>query len=81
MLLAKLTVPLGLVEVPGELSVTFNVHVDAWLRLTGVVQLIVIVVWRFVSVIVVEPLAVPWNESPEYLPVIVCGPVENDLGV
>jgi len=81
MLLVKLTVPLGPAKVPGEPSATVIVHVDAWLRSTGLVQLIVIVVCRFVNVIVVEPLAVPWIVSPEYLPVIVCGPVANDFGV
>ena len=80
-LLAKLTVPPGPAKTPGEPSVTVTVHVDAWLRSTGLVQLIVIVVCRIVNVIVIEPLAVPWIVSPKYLPAIVCGPVANELGV
>lgn len=81
MLLVKLTDPLGLVKPPGDPSVTVTVHVDAWPRSTGLVQLTKTVVCRLVKVIVVEPLAVPWIVSPEYLPVIVCGPVANNVGV
>jgi len=41
----KETVPVGVVGV-AEVSVTVTVQVEPWLITTGVVQLIVVVVWR-----------------------------------
>ena len=50
------TVPVGVLVVPGETSVTVTVHVDPWLMTTGVVQLTVVVVARLFTTILVVPL-------------------------
>jgi hypothetical protein len=50
------TVPVGVMNVPGEVSVTVIVHVDAWLATTGVVQLTVVVVARLFTTMLVVPL-------------------------
>jgi hypothetical protein len=52
----RLAVPRGVMKVPGELSVTVTVQVEAWLATTGVVQLTVVVVARLLTVILVVPL-------------------------
>ena len=40
------TVPVGVMKVPGEVSVTVTVQVEPWLITTGVAQLTVVVVAR-----------------------------------
>jgi hypothetical protein len=50
------TVPVGVMNVPAEMSVTVTVHVDAWLATTGVVQLTVVVVARLFTTMLVVPL-------------------------
>ena len=50
------TVPVGVLVVPGETSVTVTVHVDPWLITTGVVQLTVVVVALLLTTILVVPL-------------------------
>ena len=52
----SVTVPVGVMNVPGELSVTVTLHVDPVLTGTGVVQLTVVVVARSVCVMLVVPL-------------------------
>ena len=52
----KATVPVGVMNVPGEVSVTVTVHVEAWLATTGVVQLTVVVVARLFTTMLVVPL-------------------------
>ena len=52
----KATVPVGVIAVPGEVSVTVTVHVDPWLITTGVVQLMAVVVARVVTTMLVVPL-------------------------
>ena len=50
------TVPVGVMNVPAEVSVTVTVQVDAWLATTGVVQLTVVVVARLLTTMLVVPL-------------------------
>jgi hypothetical protein len=50
------TVPVGVMKVPVEVSVTVTVHVDAWLATTGVVQLTIVVVARLLTTMLVVPL-------------------------
>ena len=56
--------PVGVIGVPGEVSVTVTVHVEGWLIATGDVQLIVVVVARLLTTMLAVPLLVPWVESP-----------------
>jgi len=81
--LVKLTVPLGVIAVPGELSVTVAVHVETWLiaKLPGA-QATVKVTLRLVTVTaaVLGPLPL-WAESPPYVPLIVWVPVPMTVGV
>ena len=60
----KATVPVGVMKVPGEVSVTVTVQVDPWLMATGLVQLTPVVVARRVTVILVVPLLVECPASP-----------------
>ena len=50
------TVPAGVMKVPGEVSVTVTVQVEAWLATTGVVQLTVVLVARRLTTILAVPL-------------------------
>ncbi len=52
----RATVPVGVIAVPGEVSVTVTLHVEPWLITTGVVQLTVVVVARGLTTILVVPL-------------------------
>ena len=52
----RATVPVGVMKVPAEVSVTVTVHVEPWLITTGVVQEIVVVVTRLLTTILVVPL-------------------------
>ena len=52
----KATVPVGVMKVPAEVSVTVTVHVEAWFATTGVVQLTVVVVVRRLTTMLVVPL-------------------------
>jgi hypothetical protein len=53
------TVPVGVMNVPGEVSVTATVHVEAWFATTGVVQLTVVLVVLGLTVMLVVPLLEP----------------------
>lgn len=54
---AQATVPVGVLVVPCEVSVTIAVHVDAWPMLTVEgVQVIAVAVVSIVTVIIVPPL-------------------------
>ena len=55
------TVPVGVIAVPAEVSVTVTLHVDPWLIATGVVQEIAVVVARGFTTILVVPL-LAWND-------------------
>jgi len=46
----KVTVPVGVVIVPGEVSVTVEVQDEAWLTTTGLVQTTAVVVLRLLTV-------------------------------
>ena len=60
----RATVPLGVRNVPAEVSVTVTLQVEAWLITTGVVQLIAVVVVRLLTTMLVVPLLEPCVESP-----------------
>ena len=51
----NVTVPVGVLVVPAEVSVTVTVHVDPWLMTTGVVQETVVVVTRGLTTMLVVP--------------------------
>ena len=53
---ARLTVPVGVMKVPGEVSETVTVQVEPWLTTTGVVQETVVVVARLFTTMLVVPL-------------------------
>jgi hypothetical protein len=57
-LVARPTVPVGVMKVPGELSVTVTLHVDKDPTLMGEVQLILVVVDLGLTVILVVPVLV-----------------------
>jgi hypothetical protein len=50
-LLDTVTVPVGVMNVPGEVSVTVTVHNEPWLIATGDAQETLVVVVRWVTVI------------------------------
>ena len=50
------TVPVGVMNVPTEVSVTVTVHVEPWLITTGVVHEIVVVVARMLTTMLEVPL-------------------------
>jgi hypothetical protein len=52
----RVTVPVGVTNVPASLSVTVTVHVEPWLMATGEAQLTVVVVVRLLTVTLVDPL-------------------------
>ena len=54
----RATVPVGVLVVPAETSVTVTVQVEPWLTTTGVVQLTVVVVTRGLTTMLVVPLLV-----------------------
>ena len=56
--------PVGVIGVPGEVSVTVTVQVEPWLIATGEVQLTVVVVARLLTTMLVVPLLEAWVESP-----------------
>lgn len=52
----RATVPVGVMNVPSELSLTVTVQLDPWLATTGLVQVIAVVVARGFTTILVVPL-------------------------
>ena len=54
------TVPVGVMNVPGEVSVTVTLQVEPWLITTGVVHVTAVVVARGLTTILVVPL-LDWN--------------------
>jgi hypothetical protein len=50
------TVPVGVMNVPVEMSATVTVQVDAWFATTGVVQLTVVVVALGLTTMLVVPV-------------------------
>src|SRR5437763_16997248 len=62
----KVTVPVGVVTVPGEVSVTVAVQDDAWPTTTGLVQTTVVgVVRRLTVTLAAALLLVACVESPQ----------------
>ena len=76
-LLIQLTVPVGVIAVPGE-AVTVTVQTMLPLAFE---QLTVVDVVRFVTVRLNEPKLPEWPESPIYASVITWVPSEPGLGV
>ena len=60
----RATVPVGVLVVPGDTSVTVTVQVDPWLITTGVVQLTVVVVALLLTTMLVVPLLEACVVSP-----------------
>ncbi len=60
----SVTVPVGVIAVPSDVSVTVTVQVEAWLTTTGVVQLTAVDVDLRLTVMLVVPLLGAWDESP-----------------
>ena len=60
----KATVPVGVMNVPTEVSVTVTVHVDPWLITTGVVQLTVVFPARRLTTMLAVPVLAVWVVSP-----------------
>jgi hypothetical protein len=58
------TVPVGVLVVPGEVSVTVAVHVEPWFTATGDPQESAVFVVRRFTVIDVVPPLVAWVMSP-----------------
>lgn len=54
----KVTVPVGVMNVPAEVSVTVTLQVEPWLITTGVVQVTVVVVALLLTTMLVVPLLV-----------------------
>src|SRR5215831_5381320 len=73
--LDHVTVPVGVVTVPGDVSVTVAVQVEGTLIATGVVHATAVVVFRLLTVTVEEPALPLWIASPPYVPVITAEPV------
>jgi len=71
---ARIIVPVGVMNVPREVSVTVTLQVDPWLITTGVIHDIVVVVTRRFTTTLVVPLLELWVESPEYVAMILAGP-------
>ena len=62
---ARVTVPVGVRKVPAaDVSVTVTVHVEPWLTMTGVAQLIVVVVVLGFTTMLADPLLPVWLVSP-----------------
>lgn len=78
----KVTVPVGFDLVPLAVSSTCASQVLAWFRVTVLGEQVTVVdVERRVTVRANVPLLVAWVDEPLYVPVIVCVPVPNALGV
>ena len=52
----RATVPVGVMNVPAEVSATVTLHVEPWLMTTGVVHDTVVVVARGLTAMLVVPL-------------------------
>ena len=52
---ARVTMPLGVIAVPGEVSVTVTLHAEPWFSTTGLVQVMAVVVVRGLTTTLVVP--------------------------
>ena len=57
---ARVTVPLGVIAVPGEVSVTVTLHAEPWFTTTGEAQVTAVVVTRGLTTILAVPWLVAW---------------------
>jgi len=64
LLVVKVTVPVGVLAVPGDVSVTVAVHVPACPVLSVAGQASVVVVARLLTVTLALPVLVAWVASP-----------------
>jgi len=55
----RATVPVGVMKVPAEVSVTVTVQVEPWFTTTGVVQVTAVVVARLLTTTLAVPLLGP----------------------
>jgi hypothetical protein len=60
----RANVPVGVMNAPGELSVTVTLQVEPMLITTGDVQVTVVIVARGFTVILVVPVLGLWDVSP-----------------
>ena len=60
----RATVPVGVMKVPAEVSVTVTLQVEPWLMDTGLVQDTVVVVARGLTAMLDVPVLELWAESP-----------------
>jgi hypothetical protein len=78
----KLTLPDGMITVPGEVSDTVAVQDEAWLTTTGLEQTKEVEVVRGFTVILAAALVLPpCDESPPYVPVASPFPVAVGVNV
>ncbi len=78
----NVTVPVGVMIVPGEVSLTVAVHEEAWPTTTGVVQTTAVEVVRRLTVTLAAALVlVLWVGSPLYWPVMRAVPVAVAVNV
>jgi hypothetical protein len=76
----NITVPVGVMIVPGDVSETVTLQLDAWLITTGVAQETAVAEVRTVTVIEAAALVlVEWPESPPYVPVTVAEPAAEPV--
>jgi len=72
----NVTLPVGVIIVPGEVSDTVAVQDEAWFATTGLEQTRAVEVVRGFTVILAAALVLPpWDESPPYVPVTNAFPV------
>ena len=78
----KFTLPVGVINVPGDVSDTVAVQDEAWLTTTGLEQTNAVEVVREFTVILAAALVLPpWDESPPYVPVTSAFPVVVGVNV
>ncbi len=78
----NVTLPVGVIIVPGEVSDTVAVQDEAWFTTTGLEQTRAVEVVRGFTVILAAALALPrWDESPPYVPVTSTFPVAVGVNV
>jgi hypothetical protein len=78
----KLTLPDGMITVPGEVSDTVAVHDEAWLTTTGLEQTKEVEVVRgFTAILAAALVLPPCDESPPYVPVASPFPVAVGVNV
>ena len=78
----KLTLPVGVIDVPGDVSDTVAVHEEAWFTTTGPEQFNTVEVVRGFTVTLVAALVLPpCDESPPYTPVTDAFPMAVGVNV